>query len=47
MVQIAIPGERWEVEFFPDRVPEIEIFRSDGTIGEIVLLEELLANYDN
>ena len=32
MVNIALPGERWEVEFFPDRGPEIEIFRSDGEI---------------
>jgi len=32
MVQVALPGERWEVEFFEDREPEVEIFRSDGTI---------------
>ena len=33
MVQAAVPGERWEIEFFPDRPPEVEIFRSDGEIG--------------
>ncbi|MEO5773922.1 MAG: hypothetical protein ABIQ32_07380 [Sphingomicrobium sp.] len=32
MVHVALPGERWEVEFFEDREPEVEIFRSDGTI---------------
>ena len=32
MVQVALPGERWEVEFFEDRQPEVEVFRSDGTI---------------
>jgi hypothetical protein len=32
MVEVFIPGERWEVEFFDDREPEIEVYRSDGTI---------------
>lgn len=32
MVHLALPGERWEVEFFPDRELEIEIFKSDGEI---------------
>jgi hypothetical protein len=41
MVQITIPGERWEVEFFDDREPEIEVFRSDGTTFEPDKLDEL------
>jgi hypothetical protein len=32
MVQVALPGERWEVEFFDGREPEVEVFRSDGKI---------------
>lgn len=28
MVQLAVPGERWEIEFFPDLPPDIEVFRS-------------------
>jgi hypothetical protein len=32
MVEVAIPGERWEVEFFEGRELEIEVYRSDGTI---------------
>ena len=32
MVQVTLPGERWEVEFFDDREPEVEVFRSDGSI---------------
>jgi hypothetical protein len=30
MVEVAIPGERWEVEFFADGSVDVEIFRSDG-----------------
>ena len=34
-VEITVPGERWEVEFFSDGHTEIEIFGpSSGVIGE-------------
>jgi hypothetical protein len=32
MVMVTLRGERWEVEFFEDREPEVEIFRSDGKV---------------
>ena len=32
MVDVHIPSERWEVEFFRDGDVEVEIFRSDGHI---------------
>jgi hypothetical protein len=41
MVQVALPGERWEVEFFDGRDPEIEVFRSDGSIFNASKLNEL------
>ena len=40
MVEVALPDERWEIEFFEDREPVIEIYRSDGTVfGEEKLAE--------
>ncbi len=30
LVEIAVPGQRWEVEFFPDNHVEIEKFLSNG-----------------
>ena len=30
MVEIAVPGQRWEVEFMEDGTVEIEKFISDG-----------------
>jgi len=45
MVQVAVPGARWEVEFFPHQTPEIEIFRSDGSISEASLLERLFSEH--
>lgn len=41
MVQVTLPGERWEVEFFDDREPEVEVFRSDGSIFGPERLSEL------
>ena len=42
MVHIAIPGERWEVEFFIDNHVEIEIFKnSEGVYTDESLLSEI------
>jgi hypothetical protein len=41
MVEVALPDERWEIEFFDDRDPEIEIYRSDGMIFGPEKLAEL------
>lgn len=32
VVQVTLPGERWEVEFSEDGEPEAEVFRSDGKV---------------
>jgi hypothetical protein len=45
MVLVAVPGERWEVEFFHDRKPEIEIFRSDGSIGGEEMFDRLFHEF--
>lgn len=41
MVEVALTDERWEIEFFDDREPEIEIYRSDGKIFGPQRLEQL------
>lgn len=39
MVRIAVPGERWEVEFWDDGEVEVEVFRSEhGVEGEETLV---------
>lgn len=45
MVQISVPGERWEVEFFGDGSVEIERFRSDGQISDRSALEILFTDF--
>jgi hypothetical protein len=47
MVEIVVPGERWEVEFFADAHLEVEIFGpSTGVIGEDTL-ETLFARHSD
>lgn len=41
MVEVAIPGERWEVEFFPDGSIEVEKFVTTGEILDISALSDL------
>lgn len=43
MVVVAVPGERWEVEFMDEGGVEVEMFRSDGTIGDASALGALFA----
>lgn len=45
MVEIAVPGERWEVEFFPNGEVEIEKFISDGEILNESEIEVLLKKF--
>jgi hypothetical protein len=45
MVEIPVPGERWEVEFFPDGQVEVEIFRGGSEIMGEEALERLFAMY--
>jgi hypothetical protein len=45
MVEIAVPGERWEVEFLEDGAVEVEVFKSDGTIRDESALGQLLVKY--
>jgi hypothetical protein len=42
MVSIDAPGEEhWEVEFMSDGDVEIEVFKSDGQIFDLSIIEDL------
>jgi hypothetical protein len=47
MVLVAVPGQRWEVEFFADGHVEIERFVSteDGVVNDAALLDILLRDF--
>lgn len=45
MVEVTVPGERWEVEFLDDGTVEAEIFRSDGTIHDSTAVDQPIRNH--
>ncbi|MDX1521141.1 MAG: hypothetical protein R3264_05910 [Anaerolineae bacterium] len=47
MVNVTIPGERWEVEFLTDGSVEIERFISAGEIYGEDALDELLVKHSD
>ena len=47
MVLVAIPGERWEIEFLGDGSVEIEKFTGNGEIYGKDILNELFARYSD
>lgn len=44
-VEVAVPGERWEIEYMADGAIEIERFRSDGRIRDQSALDELFERF--
>lgn len=47
MVEVAVPGERWEVEFISDDSIEIEKFKSNGEIFNEDELKVLFSIFSN
>ncbi len=48
MVEIAVPGERWEVEFFSDGHVEVEVFGpSPGIVGGEEALRRLFEEFSD
>jgi hypothetical protein len=46
MVSVAVPGERWEIEFYDDETIELERFVSQGVVEAPTVLTDLLAKFD-
>ncbi len=46
MVEVAVPGERWEIEFFANGNIEVEKFVSNGEILDADEIEKLFADFD-
>ena len=47
LVEIVVPGQRWEVEFFADGDVQIEKFFSDGEILRESELDVLFNNFSD
>ncbi|MBN1673607.1 MAG: hypothetical protein JXR37_21350 [Kiritimatiellae bacterium] len=47
MVLIAVPGERWEVEFFADGNVEVEVFKTHGGVKGESELDRLFKEFSD
>jgi hypothetical protein len=47
MVEIVVPGERWEVEFFADGHTEIEVFGPSSGMLDEANLERLWTHFSD
>jgi hypothetical protein len=46
-VEVAVPGERWEIEFLESGEVEVEVFRSNGEISDRQALDGLFARFSD
>lgn len=47
MVEVAIPGQRWEIEFLEDGKVLVEKFINDGDFYDVKELESLFKNFSD
>ena len=47
MIEVAVPGQRWEIEFLEDGTIEIEKFISDKKMYDRAELEVLFRDYSD
>jgi hypothetical protein len=47
MIEVAVPGERWEIEFHEDGRIGTEVFVSSGSIRGPEALQELFAKFSD
>ena len=40
LVDVVVPGQRWEIEFLLDEEPAVEVFKSDGKILDAAALSQ-------
>jgi hypothetical protein len=45
MVEVSVPGERWEIEFHENGQTGVVVFVSNGEIRDATLLEDLFTRF--
>lgn len=46
-IDVAVPGQRWEIDFLKDGSVDIEIFKSNGNIYDRAKLSELFEKFSD
>ncbi len=43
--EVAVPGQRWEIDCYDNGTVEVEVFRSDGSILDEAALDRLIRGF--
>jgi hypothetical protein len=46
-IDVAVPGQRWEIDVLADGSVEVEVFTSDGSIFDRSKLDELFQQHSD
>jgi hypothetical protein len=46
-IDVAVPGQRWEIDVLEDGSVEIEVFKSDGEMHDEAKLSDLLERFSD
>ncbi|HVA45101.1 MAG TPA: hypothetical protein VNH11_01835 [Pirellulales bacterium] len=46
-VEVAVPGQRWEIDCYSNGMLQVEIFKSDGSIRDASAIDELFQDFSD
>jgi hypothetical protein len=44
-IEVAVPGERWEIDCYSDGAIDVEVFKSNGSIRDSSAIDDLLRDF--
>jgi hypothetical protein len=46
-IEIALPGQRWEIDCYANGSTDVEILRSDGSVRDETAIEDLFRDFSD
>jgi hypothetical protein len=46
-VEVAVPGQRWEIDCYADGRMDVEVFKSDGAVRDASAIDELFQSFSD
>ena len=46
-IEVAVPGQRWEIDCYSNGRADVEIFKSDGSIRDASAIDELFRDFSD
>lgn len=46
-IEVAVPGQRWEIDCYVNGKTEVEIFKSEGTVRDASAIDELFHDFSD